>query len=403
MLGPLRLSLAARAGALASQLSQAAGKGRGETIQGRVILGIEPDALQKLSVGRDIILVSGTNGKTTTTAFLARILSDGTDENVSTSEFGANMSAGIATVLAARPRNRYVVLECDELYLPAMCAALRPKVVVLLNLSRDQLHRTGEVRKVANLWRGSFTGDEMTFVINRDDPFLEYAVADAGHVLRVTFGGRKHPDAATCPSCSALLDWSKNDYRCSCGLGTSSAEIRADQRLSGPGRNAVLAIEAARLMGAVVPVQVQTDLTAEAPDRVASYRVGNRQVQTRLAKNPESWRESLAQISAKHVVLSVNARGIDGRDTSWLWDVDYSSLLGKQVVCTGERRKDVAYRLSVQGIDVRLADSFALAAQALESDASDHEPIEAIASYTAFQDLAAAALGLNNATTGVDR
>jgi len=397
------LSLAARAGALASQLSQAAGKGRGETIQGRVILGLDPDALSKLAVGRDIILVSGTNGKTTTTAFLARILAEGTDENVSTSEFGANMSAGIATVLAARPRNRYVVLECDELYLPAMCEALDPKVVVLLNLSRDQLHRTGEVRKVANLWRSSFTGDEMTFVINRDDPFLEYAVADAGHVLRVTFGGRKHPDAATCPNCSELLDWSQSDYRCSCGLGTLSAQIRADQRLSGPGRNAVLAIEAARLMGAVVPVNVQTDLTAEAPDRVANYQVSGNQVKTRLAKNPESWRESLAQISASKVVLSVNARGIDGRDTSWLWDVDYTSLVGKQVVCTGERRRDVAYRLSVQGIDVAVADSFALAVEVLTGKGLDSEPVEAIASYTAFQDLAAEALGLHNATTGLDR
>lgn len=398
MRGKFRLSLAHRAGELASRLSQMTGRGRGETIAGRVILGVDPSAIHKLAEGRDIVLVSGTNGKTTTTAYLARILSEGTDEQVSSSEFGANMRAGIASVLAGKPRNRYVVLECDELYLPAMCEALRPKVVVLLNLSRDQLHRTGEVRKVANLWHKTFTGDDITFVINRDDPFLDYAVANAGHVLRVTFGGRKHPDAATCPRCSALMDWSSSDYLCACGLGSMPAQIRADQRLSGPGRNAVLAIEAARLMGAVVPVNVQADLTETAPDRVSSYSFGQRTVATRLAKNPESWRECLSQIDAPQVILSVNARGIDGRDTSWLWDVDYSPLRGRRVICTGERRRDVAYRLSVQGIDVKTADDFTSAVASF-----GHESIEAIASYTAFQDLAAAELGLTKAVTGADR
>jgi len=398
MRGQLRLSLAHRASSVASRLSQVTGRGRGETIAGRVILAIDPNALGKLAVGRDIVLVSGTNGKTTTTAFLARILADGTDEKVSTSEFGANMLAGIATVLSNRPRNRYVVLECDELYLPAMCEALNPKVVVLLNLSRDQLHRTGEVRKVANLWHKSFLGDDTTFIINRDDPFLEYAVSNAGHVLRITFGGRKHPDAATCPNCSALIDWSKSDYLCSCGLGAEPAQIRADQRLSGPGRNAVLAIEAARLMGAVVPVNVQADLTDSAPDRISTFSMGGRNVDTRLAKNPESWRECLSQITAPQVILSVNARGIDGRDTSWLWDVDYSALRGRHVVCTGERRLDVAYRLSVQGSDVTVAHDFLAAVNSL-----DARPIEAIASYTAFQDLAAIGLGLTKAATGVDR
>jgi len=398
MRGRLRLSLAHRAGSAAGSLSQLTGRGRGETIAGRVILAVDPSALGKLAADRDIVLVSGTNGKTTTTAYLARILADGTDEEVSSSEFGANMRAGIATVLSSKPRNRYVVLECDELYLPVMCQVLNPKVVVLLNLSRDQLHRTGEVRKVANLWHKKFTGDDITFIINRDDPFLEYAVSNAGHVLRVTFGGRKHPDAATCPQCSNLLDWSNADYLCPCGLGSQPAQIRADQRLSGPGRNAVLAIEAARLMGAVVPVSVQTDLTDSAPDRVATYTAGNRTFDTRLAKNPESWRECLSQISAAQVILSVNARGIDGRDTSWLWDVDYSVLQGRQVVCTGERRLDVAYRLSVQGIDVSISNDFNSAVAVF-----DERPIEAIASYTAFQDMAAIGLGLTKAVTGVDR
>jgi UDP-N-acetylmuramyl tripeptide synthase len=391
----LRLGVATTVGELTGLASRALGRGRGETIRGRAILTVDAGAINKLAAGRDIVLVSGTNGKTTTTANLARVLADGTDERVSTSEFGANMRAGIVAALAAKPRNHYVVLECDELYLPEMYRLVAPKVIVLLNLSRDQLHRTGEVRKVAQLWHKTFTRDDVTLVIDRDDPFLEYAVANAGHVVRVGFGGRKHPDAATCPACGELLNWSAGDYQCACGLGSELATVRGERSLSGPGRNAVLAIEAARLMGAVVPLELAQELTANPPDRVADNQVAGRTVHTRLAKNPESWRTALAGAQAQNVILAVNARGIDGKDTSWLWDVDYQSLQGKNVVCIGERRRDVAYRVSVQGIAPRVATSFAEAV-ALFNEA----PIEAVARYTAFQDLAAQQMGLNVKTGG---
>jgi len=395
-MGSLRLTTAAAAGRLASRLSRALGRGRGETMYGRVLLAIDPQALTKLSANRDIVLVSGTNGKTTTTGVLARVLADGTDEGVSTSQFGANMRAGIAAALSAQPRHRFVVLECDELYLPAMYSTLAPKVIVLLNLSRDQLHRTGEVRKVAKLWHDTFTRDDVTFVIDRDDPFLDYAVSQAGHVIRVTFGGRRHPDAATCPACMALLDWSQGDYRCTCGLGTQLAQVRSDKRFTGPARNSVLAIEAARLMGAVVPIEIQEQLTVNPPDRISTYVVDDVAVATRLAKNPESWRGAILATTAPQVVLAVNARGIDGKDTSWLWDIDYSALHGSTVVCTGERQLDLAYRLSVQGIDVTVAQNFAAAVRSLDSNS----PIQAIASYTAFQDLAAQHMGIRKATGG---
>ena len=392
----VRLAVASSAGSIVGWLSQRAGRGHGETIRGRVIDALDPRAISKLAIGRDIVIVSGTNGKTTTTAHLAAILAQGTDEGVSTSNFGANMRSGIAAALAQRPRHRLVVLECDELYLPEMYQILKPKVIVLLNLSRDQLDRTGEVRKVANLWRESFIHDDVSFVIDRDDPFLEYAVAGAGHVVRVTFGGRKHPDAATCPACMQLLDWSTGDYRCGCGLGSHISQVRADRTLLGPARNTVLAIEAARLMGAIVPVEQAQAFTANAPDRVMHFQIRECVVATRLAKNPESWRAALAGISAPNVVLSVNARGVDGRDTSWLWDIDYRALVGKKVVCTGQRRLDVAYRLSVQGIDVTTADTFDAAVLAI----GPAEEIEAIASFTAFQDLVAAQMGLSKARNG---
>ncbi len=390
MAGSLRLTTACLAGKLAGQLSVSFGRGRGETLSGRVILALDSKAITKLGSNRDVVLVSGTNGKTTSTKNLATILRDFAGEGVSTSDSGANMPAGIAALLAQKPRNRFAVIECDEMYLPEMYQKLSPKVVVLLNLSRDQLHRTGEVRKVATLWHKTFTQDDVTIVIDRDDPFLEYAVANAGHVIRVSFNGRRHPDAATCPNCAAILDWSSEDYSCPCGLGAQLPDVRADKRLNGPQRNAVLVIEAARLMGAEILADEVQDLISKSPDRIHEFSVPGRKVPTHLAKNPESWRQALGDVTAGQVVLSVNARGIDGRDTSWLWDIDYSKLLGKKVVCTGERRLDVAYRLSVQGIDVSVAPSFAEAVAVCTG-----QPIQAIVSYTAFQDLLAAEMGIS--------
>ena len=378
------------AGSLAGRISVKLGRGRGETLSGRVILALDPGAISKLSLGRDIVVISGTNGKTTSTANLAKILKSSSGEGVSTSESGANMPAGIASLLASKPRNRFAVVECDEMYLPAMYQKLSPKVIVLLNLSRDQLHRTGEVRKISNLWHEAFSKDDVTLIIDRDDPFLEHAVAQAGHVVRVSFNGRRHPDAATCPNCAAILDWSEGDYLCKCGLGSKLPDVRAHKRLSGPQRNTVLIIEAARLMGAEILVDEATNLIAESPDRVHNFTIGGRNIPTHLAKNPESWREALAKVSASQAILSINARGIDGRDTSWLWDIDYSQLRGKKIVCTGDRRLDVAYRLSVQGIDVTVADDFTSAVAACTP-----ELVQAITSYTAFQDLLALELGIS--------
>ncbi len=389
MTNSLRLELACAIGQVAGGVSRALKRGRGDTLTGRVILALDKNALSKLASQRDLVLVSGTNGKTTSTANLAKILEQYAHEGVSTSGSGANMPAGIVAALASKPRNRFAAIEVDEMYLPQIFRQTKPKVVVLLNLSRDQLHRTGEVRKVSQLWNDTFATDDVSLVIDRDDPFLEYSAAQAGHVIRIGFGGRKHPDAATCPKCAAILDWSTGDYSCVCGLGTKLPDVRADKRLRGPQRNSTLVIEAARLMGAEINAQEAQELISQSPDRITEFEAANRKIPTHLAKNPESWREALAQITKQSVILSVNARGIDGRDTSWLWDIDYSSLQGKQVVCTGDRKLDVAYRLSVQGIDVVLANDFESAAATCATS-----QIQAIASYTAFQDLAAQALGI---------
>lgn len=389
MTSSLRLNIACALGNTAGSLSRYLNRGRGETLSGRVILAIHPNAIKELTKNRDVVLISGTNGKTTSTSNLAGILSKFAGEGVSTSRSGANMPAGIVAALAQKPRHRLAAIECDEMYLPSMYRAISPSVVVLLNLSRDQLHRTGEVRKIAQLWQETFTKDDVTLVIDRDDPFVEYAASRAGHVIRVSFGGRRHSDGATCPQCSKILDWSTGNYACSCGLGSKLADVRSDKNLSGPERNTVLITEAARLMGAEVSAVDAQELLDNSPDRVSQFDVDGRMISTHLAKNPESWREALAAVSAQQVILSINARGIDGRDTSWLWDIDFAPLKGKKVVCTGERRLDIAYRTKVQGCDVVVAADIAQALTYFPTGV-----VQAIASYTAFQDLAARELGI---------
>lgn len=389
MTSSLRLNIACALGNTAGSLSRYFNRGRGETLSGRVILAIHPNAIKELTKNRDVVLISGTNGKTTSTSNLAGILSKFAGEGVSTSRSGANMPAGIVAALAQKPRHRLAAIECDEMYLPSMYRAISPSVVVLLNLSRDQLHRTGEVRKIAQLWQETFTKDDVTLVIDRDDPFVEYAASRAGHVIRVSFGGRRHSDGATCPQCSKILDWSTGNYACSCGLGSKLADVRSDKNLSGPERNTVLITEAARLMGAEVSAVDAQELLDNSPDRVSQFDVDGRMISTHLAKNPESWREALAAVSAQQVILSINARGIDGRDTSWLWDIDFAPLKGKKVVCTGERRLDIAYRTKVQGCDVVVAADIAQALTYFPTGV-----VQAIASYTAFQDLAARELGI---------
>jgi len=125
-----RLKIACTLGNTAGLLSRLFKRGRGETLTGRVILALYPNAINELAVNRDVVLISGTNGKTTSTANLVAILTKFAGEGVSTSRSGANMPAGIVAALAQKPRHRLAAIECDEMYLPAMYRAISPRVVV---------------------------------------------------------------------------------------------------------------------------------------------------------------------------------------------------------------------------------------------------------------------------------
>jgi len=343
----------------------------GETFPGKILLFLAKDSLTYLSQEKLIVLVSGTNGKTSTTKALVQSIS--TLGEVTTSSSGSNLPRGAATALMKK--SHYPVLEIDELHLPQLIKETKPKVVLLLNLTRDQLHRMHEVKRVADRWHDAATSaNATTFVINVDDPFLNYATKDATKVLHISFGGRRHPDGAVCPSCGAYMNWRGGIYDCSCGLTNKNP----DQLLpdgSAAYRNATLANIAAELMGAKpIPVDEKT------LERSVTKDYAGVTANIRLAKNPASWTEALLGVDSNDVILIVNARQVDGIDTSWLWDVSFASLKGKRVVVTGERALDIAYRLHVEGIEAEVVENFDKAIKKFPHGSK----VSVLAAYTAF-------------------
>lgn len=365
----LRLSLviAGWAGSLSKKLL---GKS-GETIPGKILLKLHPKALAQLASGRSIVLVSGTNGKTSTTKVLSEIISI-LGQTIS-NRTGSNLDRGCATTLMSP--SEYAVLEVDELYLPMMIATTKPQVVLLLNLTRDQLHRMHEVKRVATRWADAVKGAPQTmFVGDIDDPFVSFALLNARKSIRVSFGGRRHPDGAACPACGSYLTWIGNNYSCRCGLDNQ----RADKLLAlgtAAYRNSELANIAGGAMGCP-----RVEIDNSQLERSFIKEVAGVTCKLRLVKNPASWSEALAGIDSDGVILILNARQVDGIDTSWIWDISFEALRGKKISVCGERAIDLSYRLHVAGIENNLEPSFEVAV----TSHKDSPSVDVLAAYTAF-------------------
>lgn len=353
----------------AGRLSRAAGAGNGRTLPGRVLLRLVPDALSRLAAGYQVVLVSGTNGKTTTTRLLAQAAGR-VDAVVSNSD-GANLTTGlVSTLMDAPSRHGIAVLEVDEVALETVLSTVEPQLLVLLNLSRDQLDRTTEVRDHVARWsRALSTTDRVTVVANCDDALVVAAVLAArpdGHGVRWVGAGKHYRgDSRLCPSCDAAWEPDAEHWHCSaCGLSRpepSWALVGDDLVTDGvvrplrmllPGRanasNAVMAAAAADLLGAPLDdVLVLMRTVEQVQGRYAVLRVDDHEVLLLLAKNPAGWLEALEQLPpAVPVVVTVNARAADGVDVSWLWDVPFERLRGRTVVASGERASDVSVRLA---------------------------------------------------------
>ena len=369
----LRLRFSIAVAKAASRASRSIGN-KGETLSGRILLALEPEAISLLAASKEVILVSGTNGKTSTTKALAAIVSQ--LGPVATSGSGSNLSWGTANALMS-PAS-YAVLEVDELHLPAIIAQTDPRVVLLLNLTRDQLHRMHEVKRVADRWHVECSeAVNTTFVADIDDPYINYAIVNASHVVRVSFGGRMHPDGAVCPRCGLYLTWKKGKYSCTCGLTNKISDVKFKNG-SAAYRNAVMANLVGEIVGAdpieFTETELERSVTKEVQGKVAHFR---------LTKNPASWTEALRADLCPDVILVLNARQVDGIDTSWLWDLSFAPLKGHRVIVCGERSLDIAYRMHVEGISSEVVKTFNEAINLVQS-----LEVSVLTAYTAFFELA---------------
>jgi UDP-N-acetylmuramyl tripeptide synthase len=398
---PARAKVATVMSKTAAALSRAAGRGDGSVIGGWIGLKIDPELLAHLASGRQIALVSGTNGKTTTTRLTAAAM--GVLGDVATNSLGANMPTGHTSALAKAGHTPYAVLEVDEHYLPQVLRATHPRVVALLNLSRDQLDRAKEVAMMAALWRDALHGVDTHVVANADDPMVVWAARSATDVTWVASGQRWHDDSWVCPECGAHIERAGEQWWCvGCGLRRPEPQWRLDGDavvdpagahhaidLRLPGRinraNAATALAVAAHFGVpVVAALPRLSQVSSIAGRYATVSRDGRTIRLLLAKNPAGWLEAFDMAEDAPTLLSINARDPDGLDTSWLYDVDFSPLRGRHVLITGDRAMDLAVRLEVNGVSFAYVTGFGKALAAVPPGR-----LEVIANYTAFQDIRA--------------
>jgi UDP-N-acetylmuramyl tripeptide synthase len=389
-------------------LARRAGRGGGTSLPGKVLIRLEPRAISELAgrLPRGSIMLSATNGKTTTAAMVASVLERSGIALVH-NRAGANMAGGVASTLLAAANGKAIdgemgLFEVDEFWLDRLAPELHPRAVLLSNLFRDQLDRYGELETIADRWAQTVSTlrPEARLVLNADDPL----VADLGrNTPHVSYFGIEDPsialpemqhasDSKHCRRCGAAYVYQAvylghlGRYRCPhCGQerpqpvvcaaevvleGTRAASFRlrtprgdARLRLPLPGLyNVYNALAAAALcLELDIPLGTVVDgLTAvtAAFGRAERIEIGGVEVAILLAKNPAGANEILRTLALERNELDLlailNDRIADGRDVSWVWDADFELLAGRTrgVTCSGTRAAELALRFKYAGVPV---------------------------------------------------
>jgi len=374
-------------------------------IGGLVAMTLDRSVLRQLGAGRRTVIVTGTNGKSTTTRMTAAALS--TLGAVATNAEGANMDAGLVAALAADRRAGLAALEVDEMHVPHVLDAVEAAVIVLLNLSRDQLDRVGEINVIERTLRAGLAGHPNAVVVaNCDDVLMTSAAYDRPHVVWVAAGGAWANDSVSCPRSGEVIVRDKGHwYSTGADFKRPSPQwwfdpedggtlygpdgLALPMRLALPGAvnrgNAAQAVAAAVALGAdpVLAVEAVCQVD-EVAGRYRSVRIGEHEARILLAKNPAGWQEALSMVDkhAAGVVISVNGQVPDGEDLSWLWDVRFEHFEETPVVAAGERGTDLAVRLGYAGVEHTLVhDTLAAIASCPPGR------VEVVANYTAFLQL----------------
>lgn len=386
-------------GSAARWASRLSGRGAGAMIGGLVAMTLDRSVLRQLGAGRRTAVITGTNGKSTTTRMVAAALR--TRGAVATNSEGANMDAGLIAALAGDRDAALAALEVDEMHVPHVADAVRPAVIVLLNLSRDQLDRVGEINHIERTLRAGLSRHpDAVVVANCDDVLMTSAAYDCPKVVWVAAGGGWAGDSVSCPrSGEVIVREQEHWYSTGTNFTRPTPQWSVDgenlygpnglvlpMRLALPGAvnrgNAAQAVAAAVAMGADPAAAVAAvSRVDEVAGRYRTVRIGEHTARMLLAKNPAGWQEALSMVdkTAAGVVISVNGQVPDGEDLSWLWDVRFEHFEGTSVVAAGERGTDLAVRLGYAGVEHSLVHD---TVKAIESCPSGH--VEVVANYTAF-------------------
>lgn len=398
----IRGRAALAAGATARWASRVTGRGAGAMIGGLVAMTLDRSILSQLGQGRRSVVVTGTNGKSTTTRMTAAALA--TLGPVASNSEGANMDAGLVAALASARDAELAALEVDEMHVPHVSDAVSPSVIVLLNLSRDQLDRVGEINHIERTLRSGLARHPGAVIVaNCDDVLMTSAAYDSPNVVWVAAGGSWSGDSVSCPRSGEIIVRDGRDWR---STGTDFKRPSPqwwfdDTHIYGPDGlvlpmtlalpgavnrgNATQAVAAAVALGADPAAAVAAvSGVDEVAGRYRTVQIGSHTARILLAKNPAGWQEALSMVDkhAAGVVISVNGQVPDGEDLSWLWDVRFEHFEDTQVVAAGERGTDLAVRLGYAGVEHSLVhDTVA----AIDSCPPGH--VEVIANYTAFLQL----------------
>jgi UDP-N-acetylmuramyl tripeptide synthase len=393
------LEIAAARGVAA--LSRRLGTGGGTTIPGKLLAELDRGAIDRLAarLGSGTAVVSATNGKTTTTAMAAEILRP--RHRLAHNAAGANLVSGVASTLLTAGDADLGLFEVDEGALPELVGRLRPRAVCLGNLFRDQLDRYGELELVAERWRKAMATlpEETRLVYNADDPQL--AAVSEGQAGGVAFGlddpsvarpSMQHAaDSKYCVRCGTPYAYAAayvghlGEYRCPRGdharprLDVSACEIslqgleRCSFQLDTPEGsrrvelglpglynvyNAVAAAALARSLGAELDeIVAGLERFSAAFGRFERVAVGAKRILLLLIKNPAGANEAVRTLvdgGAPHVlVVALNDEIADGRDVSWIWDVDFEPLVPalRTLGARGGRAAELALRFRYGGLE----------------------------------------------------
>ncbi|MDY6786394.1 MAG: Mur ligase family protein [Cyanobacteriota bacterium] len=359
--------------------------GAASVLPGAIARRIYPNILPLLfeQATRGAILVVGTNGKTTTSLLLRKIL-ENQGFRVCHNTTGANLINGaIAALLeeanlVGQLNIDYAILEIDENILPLILRDCRPQFILGLNLFRDQLDRYGEVDVISQRWQTAIAPlpQDTVIVLNADDPTLSFLGQNLPQ--KVLFFGLNEPelyleeiphavDSIYCPRCGHSLDYQGvylshlGDYRCpSCGFEKSTTALNSQdwgQILIGVYNkyNTLAAALVAKEIGVDLEIIEKTIENFRAAfGRAEELTVEGKHIRILLSKNPVGMNETIRAVTeikatgkASTTLMVLNDRTPDGTDVSWIWDVDMEKLvaMGGTIVASGDRVYDMALRL----------------------------------------------------------